>query len=555
MKTKKVLAGLVLLSAMIVSTATIQAAENESLSKKFDKILASKFTSESPGAAVLVAKKGEIIYHKGFGMANLELGVPMEADMVFRIGSITKQFTAVAILQLMEQGKLSPDDEITKFIPDYPTHGHRITIHHLLTHTSGIKSYTGMTTWNDEMRRQDITPREMIDFFKDQPMDFEPGEKYLYNNSGYFLLGYIVEKASGQSYEDYVVEHLFEPAGMTNSMYGNDIVLVKNRAGAYQQGSDGFENAAFLSMTQPYAAGSLMSTVEDMFRWNRALQDGKIISKTSLEKAFRNYTLNNGDKIEYGYGWIHANLQGFQMIYHGGGINGFLTHEAWFPEKDIYIAMFVNCTCIGTDAANEIAAIALGKPFDYNEIEMPLAAFEDYIGVYKTKAGDERVIFIEEGNLISRRIGGGTFRIIPFEKDKFFFENSLTRIEFERDEKNAVKQAVTKTATGFPEFWEKTDLPIPEGPAEIKLPAEILSRYVGKYELMPGFIIAITLEDGHLMSQASGQDKFEIFAESENEFFLKVVDARLEFVKDETGENYSLILRQSGMEFEGKRVD
>lgn len=556
MKTKALLSALILTFVIIFSAAAQKLPKDkQGLIAAIDKILEEDYMPDAPGAAVIVAKNGKIIYHKGIGMANLELGVTMKPDMVFRIGSITKQFTAVAILQLMEQGKLSLEDDITKFIPDYPTYGHKITIHHLLTHTSGIKSYTGMNEWTPEIRKKDFTPIEMIDFFKDQPMDFEPGENMLYNNSGYFLLGYIIEQVTGVSYEDYVKKHLFEPSGMTHSLYGNDRIILKNRAYGYQKGSDGYENAEFLSMTQPYAAGSLLSTVEDLYKWNRALVSGKLIPRKSLDLAWVNYTLNDGSMINYGYGWMPGNLQGFDMIGHGGGINGFLTLESYYPGEDLFVVLFTNCTCNSTEAVNKIAALVLGKPFNYQEIQLPVAILEEYTGVYKNQTGNQRNIYVDNGKLISQRLGGGTFEIKAFEKDKFFFEASLTSLEFKRNPQGNVEAAILKTATGFPEKWEKTDIPLPEKPREVAVPGEILKNHIGKYELMPGFIIAITLEDGKLMSQATGQDKFEIFAENENNFFLKVVEARLEFIKDDKGKTISLILRQGGMELEGKRVD
>ena len=194
---------------------------------EYDKILTTQFKNDGPGCAALIMKKGEVIYRKAFGKANLELNVSMQAGMIFRIGSITKQFTAVAILQLEEQGKLSVQDEITKFIPEYPTHGYKITVEHLLTHTSGIKDYTAMKEWTGELQRKDMTPKEIVDFFKDQPMDFEPGTKFQYDNSGYILLGYIIEKASGEPYAQYLENHIFEPLGLKNTSYEKPTFILK----------------------------------------------------------------------------------------------------------------------------------------------------------------------------------------------------------------------------------------------------------------------------------------------------------------------------------------
>jgi CubicO group peptidase (beta-lactamase class C family) len=197
---------------------------------EYDEVMNKAFPADGPGATVLIAKKGEIVYHKAFGKANLELDVTMRTDHIFRIGSITKQFTASAILKLAEEDKLSLDDEITKFLPDYPTQEHKITVTHLLNHTSGIKSYTGLEKWTSEVHKQNFTPQEMVDFFKEEPMDFAPGEEFRYNNSAYFLLGYIIEKASGIDYGTYIENTFFEPLGMKSSSYDRTADIIPNRA-------------------------------------------------------------------------------------------------------------------------------------------------------------------------------------------------------------------------------------------------------------------------------------------------------------------------------------
>ncbi len=502
-----------------------------------------------------MAKDGQVIYRKAFGMANLELDVPMTPDMVFRIGSVTKQFTAVAILQLLEQGKLSLDDEITRFIPDYPTQGHKITIHHLLNHTSGIKSYTSMSEFSMVLRK-DQAPSQIIDIFKDQPMDFAPGEQFLYNNSGYILLGYIIEKISGQTYQEYVEEYLFKPAGMIHSLYANDKGVLKNRAYGYQPSPSGYANSEFLSMSLPYAAGSLMSTVDDLFKWNQALQSGKLLKKETLELAFTPGKLNDGTQMTYGYGWEMGNLQGSPIISHGGGIHGFLSFASWLPEENIVVVLLQNFTgSAPEDLAYRMAALAMGKPFNFTEMAVAENILQNYSGVYETSDGVKRAIFVEDGKLFSQRIGANQFQIFPFAPDRFFFENSLTQIEFKRDAREKVVAAVFKTATGLPEEMKLTDEPLPEKTREIQLSEEILKRYVGMYELMPGFELTFTLEEGRLMTQATGQPKYEIFAESETKFFLKVTVASVEFLLDETGKANALILRQSGQEIKAPKLD
>jgi CubicO group peptidase (beta-lactamase class C family) len=341
--------------------AFAQQKEDKQLFANFDKMLSEQFKTNETGATALVARKGQIIYKKAFGMANLEYNIPMQVDNIFRIGSITKQFTAVAILQLMEQGKLNLQDSINKFIPDYPTQGHKITIEHLLTHTSGIQSYTGMKDFEKKMTL-DLTPTELIDYFKKEPMEFAPGTKWNYNNSGYFLLGYIIEKVSGKTYPQYIEENFFKPIGMTHSLFGSDSKIVKNRAGAYEKDSTGFVNAPYLNMNQPYSAGSIQSTVEDLFKWHQAVHAYKLVKKESLDKAFTKYKLTDGKETEYGYGWGLGDIQGSPTIGHGGGIPGFLTQSIYLPKEDVLVAVFSNCGCNPPfDIGDKMATLAIGK--------------------------------------------------------------------------------------------------------------------------------------------------------------------------------------------------
>ena len=397
------------------------------LTNEFDRLLSAQFKSDGPGAAVLVARNGQIIYKKGIGIADLELNVAMQPDMIFRIGSITKQFTAVAILQLAEKGKLSVDDDITKYVTGFPTHGQTITIRHLLTHTSGIKSYTSMRTWDPMVRRKDMTPEELINFFRDEPMDFLPGTRFLYNNSGYILLGYIIEKVTGISYANYIEENIFKPAGMKNSKYDNHSTIIPNRAKGYQQGRDAVINADFLSMTQPYAAGSLLSTVEDLYKWNKALHSYSLIKKESLDQAFKSYKFEDGKETGYGFGWQLGNIQGSPAIEHGGGINGFLTYSIYLPEADIFVAIFSNCNCNAPEiVTSKIAAVALGKPFPEKETAIEPANLKEFSGIYQNEEGTEREITAEGNDLFSRVKGSGRYRMIQYESDKFILENSLT---------------------------------------------------------------------------------------------------------------------------------
>ena len=281
----------------------------QDLTQQFDDIVAKYYQDDMPGAAVLVAKEGQPIYRAAVGKSNLEYNIDMVPENVFMLASITKQFTAVAILMFEEQGKLSLDDPITKFIPDYPTNGKTITVHQLLNHTSGIKSYTGIGNLV-KVARNDKTLDDLIDYFKNEPMDFDPGEAFRYNNSGYVLLGKIIEVLSGETYEDFIESKIFDRLGMKDSRYGSNSEIIHKRAMPYEEGPNGYVNANYLSMTLPHAAGSLMSTVDDLLKWQNALTNNTLIKASSLDKAINGSELNNGEHIDYGYGLAEMTLKG-----------------------------------------------------------------------------------------------------------------------------------------------------------------------------------------------------------------------------------------------------
>jgi CubicO group peptidase (beta-lactamase class C family) len=538
--------------AFLFNMAGAQQKDPGQLSAEFDKILTQHFKAGEPGATALVARNGQVIYKKAFGMSNIELEVPMQPDNIFRIGSITKQFTAVAILQLMEQGKLSLQDEITKFIPDYPTQGNKITIEHLLTHTSGIESYTRMKDYKDRMPI-DMKPEEMIDHFKNEPMRFTPGTRWEYSNSGYFLLGYIIEKVTGKTYPEYLEENIFKPVGMSSSLYGSNSRIIKNRVGTYRAGENGFENALPLSMTQPYAAGSIQSTVEDLFKWHQSLHAYKLLKKENLDKAFTSYVLPDGKPTGYGYGWELAYIQDSPTIEHGGGINGNLTMAIYLPKEDVFVAVFSGCECNPPgDIAAKLAAAAIEKPYDQKEMPLDIPVLKAYTGVYENEKGEQRVITLSDKQLYSQRGRNPKFAVRPYEKDKFFIEDALLSMEFSRNKKGKIEKLITKSRSGN-EVWTKTDKPVATQ-VVIKVDKKLLESYQGEYEIAPNFTFTITKEQDKLFVQATGQEKYEIFAETKNKFFMKETDAAFEFVRDDSGNVTKALLRQSGRTTDAKKI-
>lgn len=334
-------------------------ASAQNLDKKIDSLLSNVFADKNgPGGAFMVAKAGKPIYQKAFGKANLELNVNMNTFNVFQLGSITKQFTSIAILMLEEKGKLSVSDPISKFIPDYPN-GNNITIHQLLNHTSGVKDFTKMKSIA-QIAQQNLSPKELVGFFIDEPIDFKPGEKFEYNNSGYAVLGYIIELITQETYENFIQKNIFEKAGMSNSRYANDVAIIQNRAYGYHKKSSQYVNKTKISFSIPYASGALMSTLEDMLKWQNALNQNLFLKSNSVKKAFTKSKLNNGEVVNYGYGWHLLSINNISTREHGGSIFGFKTMGVYFPNQDIYILGLSNCDCNSpTQVTRDIAKIVI----------------------------------------------------------------------------------------------------------------------------------------------------------------------------------------------------
>lgn len=336
--------------------------------------------------SALVAENGKVIFKKGFGQANMEWDIPNQPDTKFRLGSISKQFTALLIVKLAEEGKLKLDVPITTYLPDYPKeNGDKITIHNLLTHTSGIPNYTSAPNFLKDKSRTPYTPEEFIKTFNKLPLDFKPGEKFSYSNSGYFLLGYIIEKITGKTYEQYLQEIILTPLKMTNTGYDHFEVILKNRASGYEKNGKNISNASFIDMSIPYAAGSLYSTVEDLYLWDQALYTNKLLSQKSMESLFKPY-IKAWDGF-YGYGWSikevdNGNKGKLKIIEHGGGINGFNTNIARVPADKNLVVLLNNTggTVLGEITA-AIGAILYDQPFNQPKKSLAL----DLLDVFSAK--------------------------------------------------------------------------------------------------------------------------------------------------------------------------
>jgi CubicO group peptidase (beta-lactamase class C family) len=513
-----------------------------------------------PGASVLIAQDGKILYENGYGLANIEKSIPIVPQTTFRIGSITKQFTAAAILKLQEGGKLSVQDKLSKYIPDFPR-GDEVTLHHLLTHTSGIGSFTDTPDFLGKVTG-DITTQEMVDWIKTLGFVFSPGESWAYCNSGYYLLGYIVEKVSGMSYDAYLKKTFFQPLGMTQTgVYRKGLNLPHEALGyAYENGKPSL--ALDWNMDFAGGAGSLYSNVEDLYKWNEAVFTGKLLQPASLTAAFTPAKLNDGEQANarggpYGYGWFIGNLRGLQDIGHSGGLNGFNTALARLTEQNMTVVVLSNCLpnlpdLNPGDMANSIKEIYHHEAMQIREDNIvnkniDTAAFADYVGKYDYGQAILTVRLAED-QLYAQLSGQAEFPIYPSAPNKFFWKVVDAQIEFVRDENGRVTHAL-HTQSG-------TTITVPriEESQVFAVPVEVLQTYVGDYQLAPNFILTITLEGGQLLSQATGQGKVEIYPKSETEFFLKVVVASITFVKDDRGKVTGLILDQGPAHIEAPKI-
>lgn len=421
---------------------------------KMDTLLTAYAKDHQFNGAVLVAQKGTVIYQKGFGYKDAAQKLPVDVNTIFQIGSITKQFTAAVIMQLQQEGKLSVTDKLSKYFTGF-TNGDKITIEHLLTHTSGIYNYTNDTVRAKEDPTQPHSQAEMVALIKRYPADFEPGTNFNYSNSGYSMLGYIIEKVTQKPYELVVRERILQPLHMTNS--GFDFTHLASSAkakGYFSVTGEKINSAPIVDSTIAYAAGALYSTINDLHKWERAIYTNQILQPASWKAVFTPY------KRKYGYGWTIDSTHGRLTTAHGGSIPGFTSYLLRFPQEELVVIVLDNTSSANlTKISRSLAAIVLNEPYE-----------------------------------------------------------------------------------------------IPGPKKEIKVDEVVLKQYIGQYQIAPTFSIAISVRDKRLFAQATNQPEFELFAEKETKYFLKINDATVEFVKDTNGNVTELILSQNGRQARGKKI-
>jgi len=380
--------------------------------------------------SVLIAKDGEIIINKGYGKADLELDVNNTKDKVYRIGSLTKQFTAAAILQLEEKGKLKVENSINTYLKDYPN-GEEIKIKHLLNHTSGIFDYTRTQKFRDMMGKR-IQLLEVINLFKDKELNFKPGEKFQYCNSNYVLLGYIIEKLSNTSYEQYLKENILKPLKMRNTGFAYHHKIIKGRTSGYILNPNGSKmNIYHDDATFAHGAGALYSTTSDLYKWDRALYTNKILSEESLNKMFKVY------KGNYGFGFKIDEMLGHKRYYHHGGTMGYTGSIIRYINDDVAIIVLSNINGIPIEKiTKDLTAIVFNKEYYLPNTDFKLDEdnFEKYAGTYKLNSGREVKIINRQGKYFAQMGRGPVFEIIPTGKNEFLLKVMGDKLEFKEQE-------------------------------------------------------------------------------------------------------------------------
>ncbi len=404
---------------------------------KLDSLISAYNRLQKFNGTVLVAMQGNVLLSKGYGYRNATNKTVNDEHSIFQLGSITKQFTAAVILKLQEEKKLSVADKISKYLPGFPK-GDSITIEHLLTHTSGIFNYTNDKDFMNTEVSKPKTREQMIALFKDKPLDFSPGSAWNYSNSGYSLLGYIIEDVAKTSYEQAIRKYIFTPVQMTHS--GFDFMHLQDAhktTGYIALNTKETNPAPVVDSSVSYAAGSVYSTTGDLYRWHRALQSNSILSKAQQELAYTPV------KNRYGYGWKIDSIQGKRRVGHGGGIDGFVTNLSRVPEDDICIVLLSNASDRSLEQiTNSIYAILYNKeyelPRERKAIMLPAAVMQQYTGEYEIRPGLTVAISVKDNGLAAQPTGQSEKFILPEKEDMFFDTGDDVQLQFTRNEQKEV---------------------------------------------------------------------------------------------------------------------
>lgn len=503
--------------------------------------------------SILVAKDGEILLNKAYGFSDLQQNIENKSQTKFAIGSITKQFTAMGIMQLSEKGLINVEDKVSKYLPDLPN-GELITIHNLLTHTSGLKNFTQVQEFLhlDENKK---TTTDMVNLVKDIPLEFQPGEEYRYSNTNYLLLGIVLEKVTGMSYEEYLYKNIFEPLNMKNTGISYGKKSLTHDATAYSGFLEVVPVDDEILLSRAHGAGNIYSTVEDLYRWDQALKTEKLVKKETLDKIFTSH-VTAPQLGGYGYGWLISSEDIGEKIWHDGNTLGFSSNISRYIDENLTIIVLTNKGYYNTfPLVSDLVSIVMEKDYEMPEVLKEIEIddpdlYNKYVGKYSVFQGVYIDIIEENNKLYAQVTDEGAFEIFPKSNSEFFAKLLDVRIKFNvKDDNNASELVLEQLGLKFvcPRVEEKE--------REIAdIDSVIYNEYIGEYELAPNLIFTISTAEDKLYAQLTGQDAFEIFPMSENEYFYKDIVAKITFVKDHSGNVVELILNQYGQDMPAKKI-
>ena len=560
--------------AAVVAALSLSASA-QGIADHIDQLMTAYHETGQFDGAVLVASGDEIVYEKGFGEADRSWHVPNTPETRFRIGSVTKQFTAALVLQLAEASELDLNAPITRYLPDYPAAQGRVTVHQLLSHTGGIPEHLGQPDFPD-MMRDPITPLAFLDVFSGRPLDFEPGSAFRYSNSGYVLLGAIIEQVTGQTYADALRTRLLEPLGLTDTVYQTNEAVLDRMASGYDRTTTGVQHAPYIDTSIPYAAGMMVSTVHDLHQWTRALHAAAPFQNAEMLVTMTTPVLND---YAYGIGnsLIPVGSGAVRSIGHNGGIPGFTSMLMYFPETEQTIAIISNTGDSVGDIARNLAVTLHGgeATMPTRPVEAVLAEIIEADGVdaaiarYREMrvaggAFDEDQLNTVGYQLLQAGDIPGAIRVFTLNVEMYPQASnpydSLGEAYFNaRDPENASANYLRSleldpTNDNARAMLGRIGVAVPETQA-ITVPTETLDAYVGRYALAPTFVVEITRDGETLYGQPTGQPRVELAPVSETRFRVIGGDAQVSFARDGDGPASALTLHQNGRNQRGDRVD
>jgi CubicO group peptidase (beta-lactamase class C family) len=512
------------------------------------------FPADGPGAAILVSRRGQILYAGGRGLADVEARRPITPDTMFRLGSIAKQFTAAVVLQLAAEGRLSLDDPISRFFPDFPQPSARATVRQLLNHSSGIQDYSKIPGWIDRTAGRPMTTAELVAEVRSRPATAAPGAAWEYNNAGYMMLGAIVEQVTGRPWYEAVEQRITRPLGLANIRPGITGEADPLTASGYTEDDGRPRPTRGAHMSVAHAAGGLVGSARDLARWADALHNGRVLNPAMYREMTSPARLADGSTRPYGMGLRLQRLRGRPMFVHGGAGRGLDTDTVYLPSEGLYVAILSNSDEPAADPSiltRRLAALAMGDPFpSFARAEVPLSAIKPLFGAYRSASGTEMRFFPRDGRLY---LAGGEqeMEAFPAGNDRFFFgPGRLVWVGFERRPDGAHVMEVHEAADAQPERSVRTG----DAPPPLAVAPALLRTYAGTFQTETVAVTIALAENGGLTIQPTGGQPMPLRPVSDTEFIADRAGFRIVF-HVEDGRVGRLTLHRGARRLEGRRVE